>query len=250
MKKAQDAFRTISEVSEVLETPAHVLRFWESKFYQIKPVKRAGGRRYYRPDDMALLSGIRHLLQDQGLTIRGVQRMLQEQGPRHVATLGAPLVNLSALDTPRLVEGADEDSVPATNADGDAYTSAQTGPAANAAPADTGDHPAAPMHATPDPIDRADTPAKLPERATKVAANDPADLAPPARSARAQDAIAAPPADVPALSPNEARNRIAHTLRSLPRGALGTDAGRVELLARRIDKLLERMSEASGAGRW
>ena len=69
MKKAPDAFRTISEVAEILETPAHVLRFWESKFYQIKPVKRAGGRRYYRPDDVALINGIRNLLQDQGMTI-------------------------------------------------------------------------------------------------------------------------------------------------------------------------------------
>jgi DNA-binding transcriptional MerR regulator len=87
MEKAPDAFRTISEVAEWLETPAHVLRFWESRFAQIKPVKRAGGRRYYRPDDMALLGGIKHLLHDQGLTIRGVQKILAEQGVRHVAGL-------------------------------------------------------------------------------------------------------------------------------------------------------------------
>jgi DNA-binding transcriptional MerR regulator len=87
MDKSPEAFRTISEVAEVLETPAHVLRFWESRFPQIRPVKRAGGRRYYRPSDVALLSGIRHLLHDQGMTIRGVQKVLREQGVRHVAGL-------------------------------------------------------------------------------------------------------------------------------------------------------------------
>ncbi|MCX8509319.1 MAG: MerR family transcriptional regulator [Rhodobacteraceae bacterium] len=85
MSKSAEAFRTISEVAEVLDTPAHVLRFWESRFTQIKPVKRAGGRRYYRPADVALLGGIRKLLHVDGLTIRGVQKLLREQGVRHVA---------------------------------------------------------------------------------------------------------------------------------------------------------------------
>lgn len=88
MMKSPDAFRTISEVSEWLDTPAHVLRFWESKFPQIKPIKRAGGRRYYRPEDMALLGGIKTLLHDQGMTIKGVLKLLREQGIRHVAGLG------------------------------------------------------------------------------------------------------------------------------------------------------------------
>lgn len=87
MDKSPEAFRTISEVADLLETPAHVLRFWESRFPQIRPVKRAGGRRYYRPADVALLSGIKRLLHDEGLTIRGVQKMLREQGVRHVAGL-------------------------------------------------------------------------------------------------------------------------------------------------------------------
>lgn len=87
MDKSPEAFRTISEVAETLDTPAHVLRFWESRFPQIKPVKRAGGRRYYRPNDVALLSGIRRLLHDDGLTIRGVQKILREQGVRYVAAL-------------------------------------------------------------------------------------------------------------------------------------------------------------------
>lgn len=85
MEKSASAFRTISEVADVLETPAHVLRFWESRFPQIKPVKRAGGRRYYRPGDVALLAGIKRLLHDEGMTIRGVQKILREQGVRHVS---------------------------------------------------------------------------------------------------------------------------------------------------------------------
>ncbi|GAW35640.1 merR family regulatory protein [Roseovarius sp. A-2] len=87
MAKSADAFRTISEVAEWLEVPAHVLRFWESKFTQIKPVKRAGGRRYYRPSDMRLLGGIKALLHDEGMTIKGVQKLLREEGVRHVAAL-------------------------------------------------------------------------------------------------------------------------------------------------------------------
>lgn len=80
MEKSPDAFRTISEVADDLDVPQHVLRFWESRFSQIRPMKRGGGRRYYRPDDVALLRGIRHLLYAQGYTIRGVQRILREQG--------------------------------------------------------------------------------------------------------------------------------------------------------------------------
>lgn len=91
MRKSRDAFRTISEVSDWLDTPSHVLRFWESKFSQIKPVKRAGGRRYYRPDDMSLLGGIKNLLHDQGMTIKGVQKILREQGAKHVHTF-SPLL--------------------------------------------------------------------------------------------------------------------------------------------------------------
>lgn len=89
--KSPDAFRTISEVAEWLDRPAHVLRFWESKFNQIKPVKRAGGRRYYRPEDMLLLGGIKKLLHDDGMTIKGVQKMLRENGVRHVSAMSQPL---------------------------------------------------------------------------------------------------------------------------------------------------------------
>lgn len=105
MPKSKDAFRTISEVAEWLETPAHVLRFWESKFTQVKPVKRAGGRRYYRPADMQLLGGIKKLLHDDGLTIKGAQKLLREHGVKHVAALSQPLDD-DLLDDETVVQEA------------------------------------------------------------------------------------------------------------------------------------------------
>ena len=80
VEKAPDAFRTISEVADDLDLPQHVLRFWETRFQQIKPLKRGGGRRYYRPEDVDLLKGIRHLLYDHGYTIKGVQKLLKTNG--------------------------------------------------------------------------------------------------------------------------------------------------------------------------
>ena len=91
MGKSPDAFRTITEVAEWLDTPAHVLRFWESRFSQIKPIKRAGGRRYYRPTDMLLLGGIKKLLHDDGTTIKGAQKLLREKGIKHVQALSQPV---------------------------------------------------------------------------------------------------------------------------------------------------------------
>ncbi|MBS3848861.1 MerR family transcriptional regulator [Devosia sp. J2-20] len=88
MDKSPDAFRTISEAAEELDLPQHVLRFWETRFNTIKPLKRGGGRRYYRPDDVLLLRGIRHLLYDQGFTIKGVQRIIKDQGSRYVIAVG------------------------------------------------------------------------------------------------------------------------------------------------------------------
>ncbi len=87
MDKAPDAFRTISEVADDLDVPQHVLRFWETRFSQIKPMKRSGGRRYYRPDDVDLLRGIRRLLYGEGYTIRGVQRIFKEHGVKSVQAL-------------------------------------------------------------------------------------------------------------------------------------------------------------------
>ncbi len=96
MNKSPDAFRTISEVAEDLDLPQHVLRFWETRFREIKPLKRGGGRRYYRPDDVDLLRGIKHLLYDEGYTIRGLQRILKEQGNRFVVAVGRGEISAEA----------------------------------------------------------------------------------------------------------------------------------------------------------
>jgi DNA-binding transcriptional MerR regulator len=86
MSKDADAFRTISEVADDLDVPKHVLRFWEVRFPQVRPMKRGGGRRYYRPEDLELLRGIHRLLHAEGYTIKGVQKILREQGIEHVKT--------------------------------------------------------------------------------------------------------------------------------------------------------------------
>jgi|SRR5579885_1077905 len=96
--KSPEAFRTISEVSAELEVPQHVLRFWESRFSQIKPVKRGGGRRYYRPEDVDLLRGIRALLYSEGFTIKGVQKVLREHGARYVAEVGRGEASIGPSD--------------------------------------------------------------------------------------------------------------------------------------------------------
>jgi DNA-binding transcriptional MerR regulator len=97
MDKSPDAFRTISEVADDLDVPQHVLRFWETRFNHIKPLKRGGGRRYYRPDDVDLLKGIRYLLYGEGYTIKGVQRILKEEGVRFVQGIGRGEQSLAAL---------------------------------------------------------------------------------------------------------------------------------------------------------
>jgi DNA-binding transcriptional MerR regulator len=112
--KAPDAFRTISEVADEIDLPQHVLRFWESRFHEIKPMKRGGGRRYYRPDDVELLRGIRHLLYGEGYTIRGVQRILREQGIKFVQAVwqdGAPQPPHGASDEEDAGEDAGLDTV-------------------------------------------------------------------------------------------------------------------------------------------
>lgn len=100
MAKGPDAFRTISEAADELGVPQHVLRFWETKFSFIRPMKRAGGRRFYRPADIAVLKGVRRLLHDEGYTIKGVQRLHREQGARHLVAAGegGPLPPAAAHD--------------------------------------------------------------------------------------------------------------------------------------------------------
>lgn len=110
MVKAREAFRTISEVAEWLDTPTHVLRFWETKFSQIRPVKGAGGRRYYRPSDMDLLAGIKQLLHEDGLTIKGTQKLLRDKGVKYVAALGPRVAGATDdADLPEVTLLADQD---------------------------------------------------------------------------------------------------------------------------------------------
>jgi DNA-binding transcriptional MerR regulator len=130
LNKAPDAFRTISEVAEELDLPQHVLRFWESRFPHIKPLKRGGGRRYYRPEDIDLLRGIRRLLYSDGYTIKGVQRILREQGVRTVQSVG------QGLEMPNLV------ALPRDDASRDDSSYGEDG--RNGAPAADGDAPAVP----------------------------------------------------------------------------------------------------------
>ncbi len=364
MKKAPEAFRTISEVSELLDTPAHVLRFWESKFYQIRPVKRAGGRRYYRPDDVALLAGIRELLQVQGLTIRGVQKVLLDNGVRHVASLAPDMAELVGAaetlarsrdesdsiedaelveetvaqpDVPRDADTDGDDRVDDTpsvdddeelltdpvaeaeaappvaaafpdEAEGDAAdlpsappVRADTAPhevtpantiGADESPGDTNDDPAVPQGETVDdlasissgtrvapepaaatPIERQAAPMPAtPTAAPAAQETDAARAGSDATVTKAPGSSRPGPGPTPAAKVAETaaeaskdtsaevhggpaeesaeRQRLAHVMRSLPRDALGPRRDRAELLARRIDALLDRMSEASGAGRW
>lgn len=126
MDKAPDAFRTISEVADDLDIPQHVLRFWETRFAQIKPMKRSGGRRYYRPDDVDLLKGIRRLLYGEGYTIRGVQRILKEHGIKSVQGLAdsSAAVSFGAIEEAigqSLVEDDKEEAGANLNGDDEEY---------------------------------------------------------------------------------------------------------------------------------
>ena len=114
MEKSRDAFRTISEVAEWLDVPTHVLRFWESRFSQIKPVKRAGGRRYYRPSDMRVIGGVKALLHDQGMTIRGVQKLFREKGIKHISSHAPELYgdDIPQKSDPAIIEHKSDDTEP------------------------------------------------------------------------------------------------------------------------------------------
>lgn len=215
MDKSPDAFRTISEVADVLETPAHVLRFWESRFPQIRPVKRAGGRRYYRPSDVALLAGIKRLLHDEGLTIRGVQKILRDQGVRHVAGLSDDSVSVEDLVTPQPTgevvpfdsrrdddDGIDMDALAAALAD--------------------------------------DIPEEIPE-AGFIAVEDDEDDTPPARSAPVQAVLPLfdspqPKAPPPPSRPAKPRHDLnfPSVIRSLPPKALVGSRAEVAVLAGRL----------------
>ena len=112
MTKSNQAFRTISEVSTELEVPAHVLRFWETKFPQIKPMKRGGGRRYYRPEDISLLKGVQAMLHVDGYSIKGVQKALREQGVRAIAERDGATADMEAVNTNPDIAPVDSEALP------------------------------------------------------------------------------------------------------------------------------------------
>jgi DNA-binding transcriptional MerR regulator len=215
MDKSPDAFRTISEVAEHLDTPAHVLRFWESRFPQIRPVKRAGGRRYYRPSDVALLTGIKRLLHDEGLTIRGVQKILRDHGIKHVA-------------------GLQDDSV----------TVADLGllPEASAVTADD-----APSVDVPDLPDWAEAEPALASPDRRPESNVPP--APAARPAPVQPSLPLFDTASP-VEPRQPREdvTVATLIRALPRGALTPSRPAVAALAGRLAAVRARMVERAEGG--
>lgn len=199
MDKSPDAFRTISEVAEWLGVQTHVLRFWESKFSQVKPVKRAGGRRYYRPADMALLGGIKALLHDEGMTIKGVQKLLREEGVAHVSTFSQP------LDTDAEISGtsaiSDHDALPAAQnvlrfkARPEDRAGAETG-AADPVP-DPGQE-AGPAQATPK---AEDAPAEANDKTPEEAVEKTPVAAPPAPPEPTRQEAAAAEPDAPDSQP-------------------------------------------------
>ncbi|ARU00960.1 MerR family transcriptional regulator [Yoonia vestfoldensis] len=210
MAKAREAFRTISEVAEWLDTPTHVLRFWETKFSQIRPVKGAGGRRYYRPSDMDLLGGIKQLLHEDGLTIKGTQKLLRDKGAKYVATLGQSV-------TPETAEEVAPARAP------ESVAAPETHPEIAAAPA---------------------APAPVVAPAPVMA---PAPAAPPAQTALAFDdapqpprhpVFAAPPQELPDL-PGRLIGRA-----PLHPGALQAQAARIAPLLARLEGLRARMHRA------
>jgi DNA-binding transcriptional MerR regulator len=229
MDKSPDAFRTISEVADHLETPAHVLRFWESRFPQIRPVKRAGGRRYYRPSDVALLTGIKRLLHDEGLTIRGVQKILRDHGVRHVAGLtedGPALDDI--LAAPNGVDLATKDDL--EDQDDVVYLD------------DHRDAPAMPP----------DAPEDIPEAAFIAVEDDDQDFAPPTPVQAVLPLFDTPaPKPVPVLRKPTIRDdaTFASQIRALSPGHFARSRPEVAALARRLSALRSRMANrADGSG--
>jgi DNA-binding transcriptional MerR regulator len=237
MDKSPEAFRTISEVAEALETPAHVLRFWESRFPQIRPVKRAGGRRYYRPSDVALLAGIKRLLHDEGMTIRGVQKILREQGIRHVAGLVEEEASPEELELGAVMAGLAEDRSEATESPED--TAEATAAALEAALAPPGPV-VVPLYPAPEAGDAAEDEDDLIKR---MIARDSAEA--PAAAEKAAEAADAPASPPPHESPRdeaEATATLAARLRALPRGSLAGQAAELSALSARIAALRTRLA--------
>lgn len=209
MSKSPDAFRTISEVAEWLAVQAHVLRFWESKFPQLKPVKRAGGRRYYRPADMLLLGGIRYLLHDQGMSIKDVQALLREKGAAHLSAMSHPLEDPFAPDAAGTYETTDavaaQDAPPAAskNQSEDAphvisKPVSDIAPAPAPSAAEPAPQPASPVAA---PVSQDPVPSPAPESAVASPHPDAAPAAPQPEPTEPAPAEQSPSAPVSPASP-------------------------------------------------
>lgn len=254
MAKSAQAFRTIREVADWLDVAAHVLRFWESKFPQIKPVKRAGGRRYYRPADMELVGGIKVLLHDRGLTIRGVQKMISDEGLAAVTAL-SPSVDTFISDGDVVEQSPSDAWVEDANAE--ASTPAESAPEAPASDELVAAENAAPPQdaevAQEDGTQEALTPEEDAPEVIDFPQRTPANTpAPSDTSATAADAPSSPKQDTPTPPPSAA------TLQSDPaEGHLGTLA----MLSRRapaqiatiapqivaLSQLRDRMAQPPGA---
>ncbi|MFZ1470223.1 MAG: MerR family transcriptional regulator [Paracoccaceae bacterium] len=247
MDKSPDAFRTISEVAEVLETPAHVLRFWESRFPQIRPVKRAGGRRYYRPADVALLTGIKRLLHDEGMTIRGVQKILREQGIQHVAGQSEEISpEEAALEAAMVGRYDDEADLP--GAEVEEATAAALAAALTADDPEAAAQPEALWAAPPDaiapplPLDPASS-----EQADSTQAwldSLPPQL-PPQLPVPDPVPVPAPPAAPPAPAaqlPVSVQTPVATRLRALPIGGMAAHKAELHVIARQIALLRDRLA--------
>jgi len=266
MDKSPEAFRTISEVADTLDTPAHVLRFWESRFPQIRPVKRAGGRRYYRPADVALLTGIKRLLHEEGLTIRGVQKILREQGVRHVSGMsGLILIDTSQPDPAAMLEEAMAEQF-GTSPDVEVREVDPEGAEVEAVEADTAQvfaletalrRPSAPRHPTdlltPDLFD--DLPPIANTQVAPTVEPDPVInaglsatvLPPPPEAAPESAAVAAPAAEASPIEPEPAPLTVSRgaMLRALPRPVPDDLRAGLPHLRDRLTHLRDRLTEAA-----
>ena len=227
MGKAADAFRTISEVAQWIGVPAHVLRFWESKFPQVKPVKRAGGRRYYRPADIRLLGGIKVLLHDQGMTIKGVQQLLRDEGVSHVAAFSPAL------------EGEHPAQTGAQGAQVMSFGGTDTEPGEPSGTGAEADAPAATVPETePEPAPEADA-GPDPGPAPEPAPGSEPDPEPEPAGVGAADAPAAPLPPLPDLPPDPPDDAQAppgplSRIAALPRPLTPALAGRLSTLAAKL----------------
>lgn len=240
MSKSRDAFRTISEVSDVLDTPAHVLRFWESKFNQVKPVKRAGGRRYYRPTDVDLLAGIKKLLHDDGMTIKGAQKLLREQGVKKVSALGAAVLEGEAEKADARIEAIEAEPAQTQPVEAEAPKTAAEPEVEQVTPVEVEPVPEAEVSiANVVPITKAPGPALTLNLAPKSQqpVEPEAETVEPAAASKMPDV----PAD-PSDSDSKAPARLFHLLHKAPHDKIAAQAQAIAPLLDRMQVLRDRIN--------